>query len=333
MRLTQLATVQLLLWNMLEKYHQDPDAVFRGVHLDPELMYQPGARYAVDKVNNLWEASQRLIKDPCFGLTAAQCWHPSYLGSLGYALLVSTTLRIVLERLIRFHKVVSDVQYAEIYENKDHGTLVFIHTHKDMDSYLKIRADASFAWLLDILRVNFQKDFSPVSINLRHSRPACVGKYYELFQCPVNFDSPVSSMELPLDVIDQELPGGNRELAELNDQMTTKYLATLDGKTLIARVKKFIVEHLPSGNATLENVASDLHYSTRTLQRLLQEEETTFISLLNETRMELAKQYIQDKNMDLIEIAFLLGFSEQSTFSRSFKRWTGKSPGQYRKVA
>ncbi len=59
---------------------------------------------------------------------------------------------------------------------------------------------------------------------------------------------------------------------------------------------------------------------------------TTFISLLNETRMKMAKQYVQDKKMDLTDIAFLLGFAGLSTFYRSFKRWTGTSPDQYRKA-
>ncbi|MEJ2333526.1 MAG: helix-turn-helix transcriptional regulator, partial [Desulfobulbaceae bacterium] len=83
---------------------------------------------------------------------------------------------------------------------------------------------------------------------------------------------------------------------------------------------------------SLDNVASVLCVGTRKLQRMLQQEATSFIALLNETRMELAKKYVLDKSMDMTEIAFLLGFAEQSTFSRSFKRWTGQSPSQYRKA-
>ena len=72
--------------------------------------------------------------------------------------------------------------------------------------------------------------------------------------------------------------------------------------------------------------------SKRKLQRLLHDEGTSFMTILNETREDIAKQYVRDKDMDLTEIAFLLGFSEQSTFSRSFKRWTGTSPSSFRKV-
>ena len=133
--------------------------------------------------------------------------------------------------------------------------------------------------------------------------------------------------------MDIVLPSGNEELAAFSDQVMTKYIATLEKNTLVSRVQTIIVEHLPSGNATVENTASELYLSTRNLQRLLQQEGTSFISLLNETRMKMAKQYVQNMAMDLTEVSFLLGFSGLSTFSRSFKRWTGKSPIQYRKVA
>ena len=73
--------------------------------------------------------------------------------------------------------------------------------------------------------------------------------------------------------------------------------------------------------------------SKRTLQRTLQKEGTSFNALLNSTRMDLAKQYVRDREISFTEIAFLLGFTESSTFSRAFKRWTGKSPREYRKVA
>ena len=141
-------------------------------------------------------------------------------------------------------------------------------------------------------------------------------------------------MSLSLDVVDRVLPSGNEKLASFSDQAMTQYLASLDEAVhLISRVQKCIVERLPSGDATGENVASELSLSTRSLQRTLQQEGTTFIAILNDTRRDIARQYVLEDTIDLTEIAFLLGFSTLSSFSRSFKRWTGKSPVQYRKAA
>ena len=332
MQITKLASVQLVTWKMLEKYNEDPVNVFKKVKLDPVLMHQPGARYPLEKIAELWEEMSRRIKDPCFGLTAATCWHPSHFGILGHALLMSTSLRVTLESLIRYHQVISDANFGRLHENKKRGTLEFILMYTDEDSYTRAREDAALAWIMSVLRMNFQQYLSPVSVNFTHSRPFCAGKYYEFFHSPVTFSAPVPNISLSLDVVDHILPAKNDELAELSNHLMVKYIASLNNSDLITRVKKIVAENLPSGNVSLDNVASILCVGTRKLQRLLQQEGTSFITLLNDTRMELAKQYVLDKSMDITEIAFLLGFAEQSTFSRSFKKWTGQSPTQYRKA-
>lgn len=329
---TKLASIQLVLWNMLKLYHQDPAGVFRKVCLDPALMYQPGARYPLEKIAELWEEMAKRINDPCFGLTAAQCWHPSHFGLLGYAMLASTSLRTTLERLIRFHEVISHASYGEIQEDREKGSLVFMLTYIDEEPYPQAREDAALAWIMSSLRLNFQQPLSPISVSFTHGRPECEAKYYEFFQSPVTFDAPLAGLELSLDVVDKILPTENKELAEFSDEAMTRYIVSLNKKDIITRVKKLIAEQLPSGIVTIEFIASELFMNARKLQRLLQEDGTTFTTLLNETRKDISRQYVQDKHMDLTEIAFLLGYSEQSTFSRAFKSWTGKSPIEYRKA-
>lgn len=333
MYLTKLASIQLVNWNILEEYNQDPLSIFTKVQLNPEDMYDPSARYPLSNIADLWEEMEKVIKDPCFGLTAAKCWHPSNFGTLGYALLMSTCLRTTLERLIRFHRVISDASFGELVEKIDSGTLLFNLTNNDEKQYSLAREDAAIAWIISVLQINYQRPLSPISVNFSHRRPDCAGKYYELFQSPITFDAPSASIELSIDDADRILPTGKKDMAEWEDQVMTRYLAERDSSSLDQRVTKIIVEHLPSGDATVDKAASELFMGTRKLQRLLQEEGTSFISLLNKTREDIAKQYVKNKDMNMTEIAFLLGFSEQSTFSRSFKRWTGQSPTQYRKAA
>ncbi len=333
MYLTKLASIQLVLWNILEEYNHDPVAVFHKVQLDPSLMHQAGARYPLGKISALWEEMERVIEDPCFGLLAAKKWHPTHFGVLGYALLMSTCLRTTLDRLIRFHQVISDARFAVMCEDKVNNSIIFDLTNSDEAQYSLAREDAAIAWIISVLKVNFQRPLYPLSISFRHSRPEkCAGRYYELFQAPVSFDAPVSRIELSLQDADRILPSGNEEMLATKEHVMSQYLTAKQDSSLVERVKKIIVEHLPSGDATVERTASELFFSTRKLQRLLREEGTTFITLLNETRKNIAKDYVRDKRLDLAEIAFLLGFSEQSTFSRSFKRWTGESPSRYRNI-
>ena len=333
MNLTKLASIQLVLWNICKAYNQDPEPIFAEAGLDPKLMYQPGARYSLQKVARLWDEAAKRISDPCFGLSAAANWHPTHFGTLGYALLMSRTLRSTLERLLRFYKVLSEARFGKIHEDDKEKTLVFSLTYRDEKPYPRAREDAALAWIMSTLRINFQHNLTPVAVSFTHDKPPCAGKYYEFFQGPVFFNAKAGSLALSLDQVDVLLPGANEELAEFNDLAMGRYLASLDDDTMTTKVRRLILKSLPSGNVTVEKTASRLCISTRKLQRLLKEEGTTFLALLNETRMKLAKEYVQSKSMDLTEIAFLLGFSELSTFSRSFKRWTGKSPVKYRNAA
>jgi AraC-like DNA-binding protein len=275
---------------------------------------------------------ERRIPDECFGLSAAKNWHPSNFGTLGYVMLMSSTLRTTLQRLVRFHKVISDARFGKLVEDRQAGALVFTLSYEDEAPYPRSREDAAIAWIVSVLRINYQAELAPLEVNFRHSRPECAPEYFKFFHCPVNFDSLETGFSLALEVVDVRLPSGNEELAAFNDQVMTRYLASLDDSTLTRRLKKIIVEHLPTGDATVETAASELKLSTRKLQRMLQQQGTTFIQLLNQTRKEIARQYVINKKIALTEVAFLLGFSELSSFFRSFKRWTGKSPVQYRQT-
>ena len=96
-------------------------------------------------------------------------------------------------------------------------------------------------------------------------------------------------------------------------------------------MKNEIVDELPSGLPSDELIAKAVSMSTRSLRRRLSAEGTTYSQLLDAVRRELAERYIADTSRSLGEISYLLGFSELSSFSRAFKRWTGKIPGEYRR--
>ncbi len=330
MRMTNLASLQLTLWNILKKHGQSPEEVFWKVGLNPELMHQKGKRYPIRKTDLLWAEAETRISDPCFGLDAADCWHPSHLGILGYAMLGAASLRIALEQMIRFHRVVSDNRFADLTIDSGNRTLIFTMREVKNSHLSACREDAAMAMTMAILQLNYQQELIPAGVSFRHPSPVCAASYDRLFNTRVQFNAPHTCLLLPLDVAQSHLSGTNRDLATLGEQLMTDYLARLDDEQQIEQIKKLIVRHLPTGDAQLENIAHDLSTSTRTLQRQLSRQGTSFIHLLNQTRKELAQAYVRDRDRNLTEVAYLLGFSELSTFSRSFKRWTGKSPSRYR---
>ena len=109
-----------------------------------------------------------------------------------------------------------------------------------------------------------------------------------------------------------------------------EYLRRHQSANVSMVVRSKLTEQLPSGRATQGSIASAVHMSTRSLQRRLREEGTSYRELLEETRRELATQYMRQSNLSVNEITYLLGFSEPANFTRAFRRWTGRSPTQYR---
>jgi AraC-like DNA-binding protein len=91
------------------------------------------------------------------------------------------------------------------------------------------------------------------------------------------------------------------------------------------------VQYLPEGEVTIDKLASKLNISRRTLQRRLSERDTSFLNILQEVRSKVALRYLSDKRLGITEIAFLLGYGDQGSFSSAFKSWHGVSPRNYRR--
>ena len=322
---TYLLSSGNILWEILSKYGHDPEPFFFEEGVNKDMLFEQGKRISFRQVNNLWIKAESLIEDPCFGLEAVGFWHPSYFGALGYAWLASTSLRKALERLARYIHVLSEKTDIKIEPRKDDLNLILSGSIQP-PAYM----DSSMASIIAGCRLNCGEDFSPLSVNIIHDKPNCSARYFQLFRAPVYFGAETDSILFSHKDLDLRLPSGNPHLASLSDQLMIEYIANLDRKNIIHRVKRAIIEHIHDGNVTDDKIAKAIFMSVRSLQRNLKNLGTTFGEVLDETRSELAEHYVSDLKEDLTEVAFKLGYSEQSSFSRAFKRWTGISPSAYR---
>jgi len=119
-------------------------------------------------------------------------------------------------------------------------------------------------------------------------------------------------------------------LAELHDRFAGDYLRQFGHAQTSFRAREVILKRLPDGEPRRDQVAAELHMSERTLHRRLVEEATSFLQLLDDTRRELAEQYLGRLHLSLAQAAYLLCFADQSSFFRACRRWFELSPGQYR---
>jgi AraC-like DNA-binding protein len=327
---TSLAATARPLWRLLEHYKVDAEFVFREAGLDPELMDQPRARYRAEGQTEAWRKAAELIEDPYFGLKTGQFWIPADFHALGCAFLTSSTLSTALHRLARYVSVVSDVVEVDIGEDADNVSVIL---RPDANLYAipcAPQEDGGWAVILAMCRTAYGQALDPVQVRVRHGVPTCVADYSRLFRCPVVFDAPESSILFSRSDAIRPLPSRNRELAQANDKILSDFLGTLRKDDIITRVKMAITDELASGAPTDDRIAQSLFMSCRTLSRKLNARGTNYSQLLEAVRRELAERYIADPALTIGEIAFLLGFSEQSAFSRAFRRWTGQPPSAAR---
>jgi len=330
---TAIATSVRILWRMLEHRDIDPTPLFKEVGLDPEKLNNSRTRYPADLMRLAWTRAAELTGDPGFGLTIAGVWQPTDFHALGYAFMASITLRKALDRLVRYNAVVDNLVSFSVVERGDQVILSYISGHSEIGEPA-ILEDARWAVVLDMCRHVYGEHLDPLDITFLHPEPSAdMGEFFGYFRCPMRFGGPVASMTFPGEVIDKPLPASNRELALSHDRVLTKFVGKLNRDDVVSRVKSAIIENLPSGNLTYKEVADALHMSPRTLQRKLVVEDTSFRKLVEEVRRELAKSYLADDNLTLIEISYLLGFSHQASFFRAFKRWTSFTPQEFREAA
>jgi len=316
------------LWKQLEGYGIDPEPLFREEGVDPETLFDSGARVPIDRYQRMDLKAAELSGDPFFGLKGAEYSRPAHLGALGFAWLASSSLRTAFQRLSRYARVIQEKLSIELSEDDS-----FFHVRVDAHLPMlceRIREDGQLSVIIKFCRIIAGRDFNPAKVCFRQSEPANTAYHYELFRCPVEFGCPETEIVIRLEDVDQRITGSNDQLAKLNEHIVVKYLAHSEKLDIVNRVKAAVIDGLSNGAVTENSIADELYMTPRNMHRKLQKEDTSFKGLLTEVRKELALQYIQDRSKTLTEISFLLGFSEVSSFSRAFKGWTGKPPSEAR---
>ena len=326
---TTIASWALVIWRALEARDLNPRAIFEQAGVDPARFQDESARYPISQLRRLWHAAAEAAGDPCFGLEAGQYLHPTTFHALGYAWLASHTLHEALDRFVRYTRMISTGLSMRLAFVGDEAELVWGITDPSIDVALPA-ADAAATALLVMCRVSCGEAFHPKRVRLMRPLPPCLDRFEALVRAPIEFGAPDNVMVFDRAGLDRPLPTGNFELARASDEVIVRYLAHLDRHEVAMQVKAQLVELLPSGRVTARTVADALHLSVRSLQRKLAEQHTNFAQLLEDTRRELARQYVGTSRLSVGEIAYLLGFSDPANFTRAFRRWTNHSPSEFR---
>ena len=328
-RASTIGSAVILVDKALRTYGVDPEPLFRQAGIDFEEACLPDARLPSSRLYELHRLSVEITGDPCFGLTLAEQIQPANLHGLGFAWLASDSLLDALERLVRYSKVINDVARLRLDTTEKSVALVAYDLDK-LPDYPDSVVDSFTAAFLRMCRITAGSLINPVRVDLMHSRPACGDKFDRVFCAVVEFNAADNRLCFDRASLEARLPSANPELARINDRAVIDYLARFDRDNIAMQVRTRLIERFPAGTPRQDSIARELNLSLRSLQRKLNNEGTGFKDLLENTRRELAMHYIRETHRPLGEIAYLLGFSEPSNFTRAFKRWTNVTPQDFR---
>lgn len=308
----------------------DAAELLAAAHIDPSSLEAPGAWVASEDVSRLWEIAAARTGNPAIALVGRHRPRPKSFDVVGYAMMSCANLHDALERLIRYLRILSDTIGIRRTEGGGEYRLDF-DIHGGSRPVPRHRIEYILVTLLDFCRWVSARPLVPKAVAIAYPRPREVRPYEDAFGCPVSFDTETSWVVFSIDDLSLPLPTSNPTLDALHERFVGEYLEHFEQGRTSHRVREVVVRRLPDGEPLRDDVARELGMSERTLQRRLEEEHTSFGELLDETRRELAEQYLHRLNLTLVQAGYLLGFSDQSSFFRACKRWFGVPPGQYRK--
>lgn len=255
------------------------------------------------------------------------------LGVLGLAMKTAPTLRASLQRVERYYRLVTDTAVFRLDEAGDPAFLAIEGQTAD-HPVLGFRNEAAMAGSAINMKRIVGADLTFKFVSFRHTCRGDPDRYAAHFGCPVRFDA--DSDAIAFEPATLSLPNrlGDPAVSDfLTAHLETEISSLADTPSLASALVRRLTPALSNGLPQAAQVAREMGLSERTLYRRLADECLTFRDVLGQAQCGLAQELLRDSDASIAEIAFLTGFSEQSTFSRAFKRWLGQAPAQFRQRA
>ncbi|MDE2421045.1 MAG: AraC family transcriptional regulator [Gammaproteobacteria bacterium] len=290
---------------------------------------QAQERISIQTWISLLDEVARLTPIPAVGLSLGQYIKASHTGIVGYLGLSCGSVGEALALFERFARLIYDVNSLSMTMENDTVTISWGSEHVAPGQLADETAISVFFTMVQVIA---GRALYPTKVNFINVAPADLTPYEEFFHCPVTFGGIRTIVEFPAEYLNITLEKKDTMLLDLLEGHAQTLLNTLPTDEFEKRLKKLFTDMLKKQEMpSLEQVASRMHTSVRTLQRRLNEHEIKFQELLADVKLDLFNQYIKDESLTLFDIALLLGYSEQSAFTRAVKRWTGKLPKNFRK--
>jgi AraC-like DNA-binding protein len=299
--------------------------------IDPMEAMDPDDRIPAELMQKMLQGVVELTGDPHIGLKAARAVDPGEFGVIEYLARSAPNVRGAIDVAGRYLQLVNDAMRFELTVD---GPTATLELQSSIPEPAVAEAFGVAAFYLTITRTNDAEPPPESAVCFKHPRPEDVREYESVFKgMRLVFDAGFTGFRFPAVALDLPMPTGDAALLAVLKKHAEQVLAELPRvETFVDRVRRLILEELNGGNPSAIHIADCMAVSPRTLTRKLEQHGTSFKQELDTLRQGLATRYAVQTDMQLSEIALLLGFSNAASFHRAFKRWTSQTPLDYRRM-
>lgn len=322
-----LASAATGLVRFIERQKGDVDRIFGHAGISPDMAGSPTLQLSLGSYCRLFEEGARLTHNDNFGLWFGNSFDPRDLGLWGYAALSAPTLGVALETLIELfplHQQSSSMALVRSPEG-----LVRIEYRIDAPQIVDRRQDAelSLGMFLNLLRNALGHGWAPEEVHFEHPKPEGWRDHERAFAAQAFFSQPTNAIVFRPQALSVAMPNADVRLMSAMRLCLQRVSERNEVRFTVAdRVRTAVRARLPEGFPPIEVVAAELRMPLSVIQRELHYDGLNYSTLVENTRRDLALSYVRQRQLSFSEIAFLVGYSELSAFSRAVRRWTGLSP-------
>lgn len=304
----------------------DPAIVLADAGIDPGALDDPTGRIPYANFARLLVAAAARTGCPHFGLLAGGAWHLSHLGATGELIRHAPTVGQGLEEFVVHQHLNSGGGVAFLVKREGFADLGYA-IHSPVAGSTTPIYDGVLAAAINFVREIAGEKWCPSEVLLSHAAPADATPYRRCFGTSVRFGAEFSALRFPAAFLKQANAGADPERLRL----ARAQVEAAGRTTIVHKASRALRTLLLHGKGSGDDVAQALAMHRRTLNRRLCAEGTTFQKVLDTVRFAVAKEMLEDSRVAIQEIATSLGYSDYVSFTRAFKRWTGNTPGAWRK--
>ncbi|MEY1663125.1 AraC family transcriptional regulator [Isoalcanivorax beigongshangi] len=319
-----------LLIDVLERRGIPSSDLLTGMGLPASAWREPTARVSAERFESLVRRAIDLTGDEWLGWEFGAAMTMSTHGFLGYAALSSETLGEAIELAVKYFSTRSTILDLQLLYEGDTAVLQLdeMISLNDLAPFVVESLFSSFHFMSAKALPDLVIDDG--ELRFAYAEPNYFAKLRPIVPVPCLFDCAYHQMRFPAARLRERLRFADPRLARMAAAQCERELAAIKAPPgVLGRVRRIVLTH-PRRFPSVEEVASELHMSSRTLKRKLQQLGTSYQRILDDLRKGLAVEHLTQTDSTVDDIALMLGYSDASNFARAFRRWTGRSPSDYR---